>query len=164
MVFAQDVLHIGHHNGHSDVDRLLSGVQRHHLHSERSANGVVAIPHVFRHQFAGIDCWPECWPHNWRLVRCGGEFGVWERSLLNGIMILVNFCVFQNGTFLAPTLNIPMMMFAGFGVTLRDLPGYLKWGSHISYLRYGLEGYVGAIYGNNRSILACEEAHYCHYR
>lgn len=57
-----------------------------------------------------------------------------------------------------------MMMFAGFGVTLRDLPPYLKWGSHISYLRYGLEGYVGAIYGNNRSILACDEAQYCHYR
>lgn len=70
----------------------------------------------------------------------------------------------QNGTFLAPTLNIPMMMFAGFGVTLRDLPGYLKWGSHISYLRYGLEGYVGAIYGHKRKTLECDEADYCHYR
>lgn len=56
------------------------------------------------------------------------------------------------------------MMFAGFGVTLRDLPGYLKWGSHISYLRYGLEGYVGSIYGSNRSTLACDESAYCHYR
>ena len=55
------------------------------------------------------------------------------------------------------------MMFAGFGVTLRDLPSYLKWGSYISYLRYGLEGYVGAIYGD-REQLDCEMAHYCHYR
>lgn len=72
--------------------------------------------------------------------------------------------VLKNGTFLAPTLSIPMMMFAGFGVTLRDLPGYLEWGSHISYLRYGLEGYVGAIYGEGRGILACDEMPYCHYR
>lgn len=69
-----------------------------------------------------------------------------------------------NGTFIAPTITIPMMMFAGFGVTLRDLPSYLKWGSHISFLRYGLEGIVGAIYGENREMLACQEAMYCHYR
>ncbi|XP_058061132.1 ATP-binding cassette subfamily G member 4 [Anopheles bellator] len=69
-----------------------------------------------------------------------------------------------NGTFLGPVLTIPMMMFAGFGVTLRDLPSYLKWGSHISYLRYGLEGYVNAIYGENRQTLDCELKPYCHYR
>lgn len=69
-----------------------------------------------------------------------------------------------NGTFLAPVLTIPMMMFAGFGVTLRDLPSYLKWGSHISHLRYGLEGYIAAIYGLDRGVLACDEAPYCHYR
>ncbi|KAM7352809.1 ATP-binding cassette sub-family G member 4 isoform 1-T4 [Cochliomyia hominivorax] len=80
-----------------------------------------------------------------------------------GLMIGAWFDV-VNGTFLAPVLTIPMMMFAGFGVTLRDMPGYLKWGSHISYLRYGLEGYVGAIYGENRGTLECEEAPYCHYR
>jgi len=57
-----------------------------------------------------------------------------------------------------------MMMFAGFGVTLRDLPGYLRWGSHISYLRYGLEGFIASIYGLDRGVLACEEAAYCHYR
>lgn len=70
----------------------------------------------------------------------------------------------QNGTFLAPTITIPMMMFAGFGVTLRDLPGYMKWGSHISFMRYGLEGFVGAIYGENRQTLDCNEAFYCHYK
>uniref|UniRef100_U5EUI7 Putative the eye pigment transporter n=1 Tax=Corethrella appendiculata TaxID=1370023 RepID=U5EUI7_9DIPT len=68
-----------------------------------------------------------------------------------------------NGTFIGPTMTVPMMMFAGFGVRLKDLPDYLKWGSHISYLRYGLEGYVGAIYGN-RSTLDCEMKAYCHYR
>ncbi|XP_075151469.1 ATP-binding cassette sub-family G member 4 [Haematobia irritans] len=80
-----------------------------------------------------------------------------------GLMIGAWFNV-VNGTFLAPVLTIPMMMFAGFGVTLRDLPIYLKWGSHISYLRYGLEGFVSAIYGNDRGTLDCNEAPYCHYR
>lgn len=80
-----------------------------------------------------------------------------------GLMIGAVFSV-VNGTFLGPTLSVPMMMFAGFGVTLRDLPSYLRWGSYISYLRYGLEGFIGAIYGLNRPILDCNEALYCHYK
>lgn len=80
-----------------------------------------------------------------------------------GLMIGAAFNV-VNGTFLGPTLSVPMMMFAGFGVTLRDLPPYLYWGSYVSYLRYGLEGFVGAIYGLNRPILDCKEAEYCHYK
>ncbi|XP_002065683.2 ATP-binding cassette sub-family G member 4 [Drosophila willistoni] len=80
-----------------------------------------------------------------------------------GLMIGAWFDV-TNGTFLAPVLTIPQMMFAGFGVTLRDLPSYLKWGSHVSYLRYGLEGFIAAIYGLDRGVLPCDEAPYCHYR
>ncbi|CAL1686292.1 unnamed protein product [Lasius platythorax] len=82
-----------------------------------------------------------------------------------GLMIGAVFNV-VNGTFMGPTLAVPLMMFAGFGVSLRDLPNYLKWGSYISYLRYGLEGFVGAIYGFDRPILDCKEKGelYCHYR
>ncbi|KAF5280006.1 hypothetical protein FQA39_LY05387 [Lamprigera yunnana] len=69
-----------------------------------------------------------------------------------------------NGTFMGPCLSVPMMMFAGFGVTLRDLPSYLRWGTYISYLRYGLEGMVGAIYGLGRPVLDCPEDDYCHYK
>ncbi|XP_033213032.1 ATP-binding cassette sub-family G member 4-like [Belonocnema kinseyi] len=79
-----------------------------------------------------------------------------------GLMIGAVFNV-VNGTFLGPTISVPMMMFAGFGVTLRDMPAFLKWGTYVSYLRYGLEGYVNAIYGLNRKTLACKEF-YCHYR
>ncbi|XP_008550685.1 ATP-binding cassette sub-family G member 4 [Microplitis demolitor] len=79
-----------------------------------------------------------------------------------GLMIGAVFNV-VNGTFAGPTLSVPMMMFAGFGVTLRDLPSYLKWGSYISYLRFGLEGYIAAIYGRNRKNLECAEV-YCHYK
>ncbi|KAG5306218.1 ABCG4 protein, partial [Acromyrmex insinuator] len=82
-----------------------------------------------------------------------------------GLMIGAVFNV-VNGTFIGPTLACPLMMFAGFGVSLRDLPSYLKWGSYISYLRYGLEGFVGAIYGLDRPILDCKEKgeFYCHYK
>lgn len=54
------------------------------------------------------------------------------------------------------------MMLAGFGVTLKDLPPYLYWGSYVSYLRYGLEGYVGALF-YKREQLKCD-AMYCHYK
>ncbi|XP_034242718.1 ATP-binding cassette sub-family G member 4 [Thrips palmi] len=83
-----------------------------------------------------------------------------------GLLVGAVFSV-VNGTFLAPTLSVPMMMFAGFGVSLRDMPAYLKWGTYVSYLRYGLEGYVGSIYGRNRTTLGCTssmEFHYCHYK
>ncbi|PNF38654.1 ATP-binding cassette sub-family G member 1 [Cryptotermes secundus] len=79
-----------------------------------------------------------------------------------GLMIGAVFDV-VNGTFLGPAISVPVMMFAGFGVNLRDMPSYLKWGSHISYLRYGLEGYISAIYGYGREVLDCVEF-YCHYR
>ncbi|KAL0103643.1 hypothetical protein PUN28_017727 [Cardiocondyla obscurior] len=82
-----------------------------------------------------------------------------------GLMIGAVFNV-VNGTFMGPTIACPLMMFAGFGVSLRDLPSYLKWGTYVSYLRYGLEGFVGAIYGLDRPILECKEKGelYCHYK
>ncbi|XP_061392279.1 ATP-binding cassette sub-family G member 1-like [Musca vetustissima] len=80
-----------------------------------------------------------------------------------GLMIGAWFNV-VNGTFVAPVVTVPMMMFSGFGIPLQDLPFYLKWGTYVSQLRYGLEGYVGAIYGNNRECLNCNEARYCHYK
>lgn len=59
-----------------------------------------------------------------------------------------------------------MMMFAGFGVTLKDMPHYLKWGTYVSYLRYGLEGYIHAIYGLNRPNLDCDDNDdgFCRYK
>lgn len=70
-----------------------------------------------------------------------------------------------NGTFVGPTLSVPIMMFSGFGVSLKDLPHYLQWGSYVSYLKYGLEGYLAAIYGD-RGVLPCKgkDTIYCHYR
>jgi len=69
----------------------------------------------------------------------------------------------QNGTFIGPVISVPLMMFAGFGVTLRDIPKYMVPGTYLSYLRYGLEGMVLCIYGGGRERLDCN-AKYCHYR
>ncbi|XP_076169704.1 ATP-binding cassette sub-family G member 4 isoform X2 [Ptiloglossa arizonensis] len=49
-----------------------------------------------------------------------------------GLMIGAVFNI-VNGTFIGPTLSVPLMMFAGFGVSLRDIPIYLKWGSLVPY-------------------------------
>lgn len=68
-----------------------------------------------------------------------------------------------NGTFVGPVLVVPMMMFSGFGVSIKDIPKYLQWGGELSYLRYGLEGYIAAIYGLDRGELACHDL-YCHYK
>jgi len=78
-----------------------------------------------------------------------------------GLMIGSAFDVI-NGNFVGPALSVPIMMFAGFGVRLHDIPSYLSWGSYLSFLRYGLEGIVNAIYGLDREKLECpEEADYC---
>lgn len=76
-------------------------------------------------------------------------------------MIFFVFC-FQNGNFVGPVIVVLLMMFSGFGVNLRDIPHLLKWGTDISFLRYGLEALVAAIY-NERGILPCNTL-YCHYR
>ncbi|KAL0266259.1 UNVERIFIED_CONTAM: hypothetical protein PYX00_008852 [Menopon gallinae] len=78
-----------------------------------------------------------------------------------GLMVGAIFNVI-NGTFVGPVITVPLMMFSGFGVALKDLPAYLKWGSYISYLKYGIEGYVAAIYGGERPKLQCSKI-YCHY-
>nr|CAD7459474.1 unnamed protein product [Timema tahoe] len=81
-----------------------------------------------------------------------------------GLMIGSIFDV-VNGTFLGPTLTVPIMMFAGFGINLRDMPVYLHWGTYISYLRFSLEGIIAAIYGDDRAVLDCpEHIIYCHYK
>ncbi|XP_057670820.1 ATP-binding cassette sub-family G member 1 [Diorhabda carinulata] len=80
-----------------------------------------------------------------------------------GLMVGAYFDV-VNGTFVGPTLAVPMMMFSGFGVRICDLPSYLYWGNYVSYLKYGLEGLIGSIYGLNRGILDCPEDKYCYYK
>lgn len=68
-----------------------------------------------------------------------------------------------NGTFAGPIFLVPMMMFSGFGVNLRDIPKYLEWGTHVSFFRYALEGYIAAVYGLGRKSFVCWEV-FCYYK
>lgn len=56
------------------------------------------------------------------------------------------------------------MLLAGFGETLKDLPIDMYWASYMSYMKYGFEGLMAAIYGFDRPIIHCPDGEYCHYR
>lgn len=61
-----------------------------------------------------------------------------------------------NGTFVGPAITVPLMLVAvqGLGET-QGLPLYRKLMMYLSYIRYGLEGLITALYGFNRKALDC---------
>lgn len=69
----------------------------------------------------------------------------------------------ETGVFLGPVTSIPVLLFSGFFVTFSTIPWYMQWVTYISYIRYGFEGCMIAIYGGGRPKLNCSEI-YCHYK
>lgn len=58
-----------------------------------------------------------------------------------------------------------MLLFSGFFIRFDELFTFWKPFTYVSYFRYGLEGSVQAIYGYNRSRLACSNVlKYCERR
>ena len=53
--------------------------------------------------------------------------------------------------------------FAGFFVTLENIPFYMHWMSYVAYTRYGFEGTMLAVYGFDRETLKCSQP-YCHFK
>lgn len=46
-----------------------------------------------------------------------------------------------------PLTILPFLIFSGFFVQFRDAHPYLRWLFHLSFLKYGFEGVMIAIYG-----------------
>lgn len=68
----------------------------------------------------------------------------------------------QLGTFLIPALSIPMFLFAGFFLKLKEISTYYQPLCMISFFRYAFEGFIQAIYGSNRKPFYCSEI-YCYW-
>nr|ASS36029.1 ABCG1 [Samia ricini] len=72
-----------------------------------------------------------------------------------------------NSVFTGPALSVPLMLLAVYGIGSGDAPLPLVWrlARACSFLRYGIEGLVAAIYGPPREDLVCpDDVDYCEYR
>jgi ATP-binding cassette, subfamily G (WHITE), member 1 len=68
--------------------------------------------------------------------------------------------------FVGPVLTVPLMLLAVYGIGngKADIPIYVRALMSISYLRYGLEGIMDAIYGSNRADMKCpDDEDFCPY-
>lgn len=70
--------------------------------------------------------------------------------------------------FVGPVATVPMMLLAVYGIGFGKgvvIPGYIRALMSVSYLRYGLEGIIAAIYHFDREDMICPESEvYCQYR
>lgn len=68
----------------------------------------------------------------------------------------------EHGMIFGPLMILPFLIFSGFFVHLNDAHPYLQWMFHLSFLKYGFEGVIVAIYGYDRPKLKCSNI-YCHF-
>lgn len=63
----------------------------------------------------------------------------------------------QNSIFVGPALSVPFMLLAvyGLGTGTEHIPIVIRIAMYFSFLRYGLEGLVMAVYGNGRKKMIC---------
>ncbi|KAK7863603.1 hypothetical protein R5R35_013475 [Gryllus longicercus] len=69
----------------------------------------------------------------------------------------------QNGMVFGPLAILPFLIFSGFFVSMKDAPKYFEWLFHMSYLKYGLEAVMQAMYSYDREKLPCS-TDYCHFK
>lgn len=93
------------------------------------------------------------------LFRCALFFGICficvfiADSMAMAIATTLNIV---NGMFVGPTISVPLMLVAIQGIGESEgLPIYRKMIMYLSYIRYGLEGLITALYGYNREKLYC---------
>lgn len=71
--------------------------------------------------------------------------------------------LFQNGMFIGPVTTVPLMLLSVYGIGYdSEKPTYVKILMSFSYLRYGLEGLLDALYGYDRADTVCPDSEmYC---
>ncbi|XP_030384180.1 ATP-binding cassette sub-family G member 4 isoform X2 [Scaptodrosophila lebanonensis] len=69
----------------------------------------------------------------------------------------------QMSIFIVPASTIPLMLFSGFFIRMRELSWFLRPICDISFFRYIFEGLMRAIYGYDRGHLSCQ-SEYCHFK
>ncbi|KAJ8896931.1 hypothetical protein PR048_002277 [Dryococelus australis] len=79
-----------------------------------------------------------------------------------GLIIGVSLSI-QNGMVFGPFAIMPFFIFSGFLIRMKDAPIYFHWLFHTSFIKYGVECCVWAVYGFNRGRLKCNEL-YCQYK
>lgn len=71
----------------------------------------------------------------------------------------------QNGMFVGPVVTVPLMLLAVYGIGYGreiEISPLMKVVMSFSYLRYGLEGLIEAMYGYNRADTICPSTEiYC---
>jgi ABC-2 type transporter len=58
---------------------------------------------------------------------------------------------------MVPLCSIPMLIFSGFFVPVKDLASFWQPFAHLSFFRHAFEGGMQTIYGYDRKALACSE-------
>ncbi|XP_045494649.1 ATP-binding cassette sub-family G member 1-like [Colias croceus] len=72
-----------------------------------------------------------------------------------------------NSMFVGPVVSVPLMLLSVYGIGNGDDPPPIVWklARACSFMRYGLEGLVAAIYGAPRADLVCpDDVDYCEYK
>lgn len=61
--------------------------------------------------------------------------------------------------FVGPVITVPLMLLAVYGIGYgpNEYPLYIRLIMSLSYLRYGIEGIIAAIYGFDREDLVCPD-------
>lgn len=69
--------------------------------------------------------------------------------------------------FTGPVLLVPLMLLSVYNIGggIHNVPGYMRVLMSISYLRFGLEGLIDAVYGDSRVDMICpDEEVFCPYK
>ncbi|CAH2017012.1 unnamed protein product [Acanthoscelides obtectus] len=96
-------------------------------------------------------------------VRCSVEILDWSISKYVGVTIVKGGQSMKSAQRVTIRSPYDMVISMGFFANLEDIPYYLKWLPYMSYLKYGFEASMVAIYGLNRGKLECK-IDYCHFK